>query len=149
MDAVIDRPAKRPRSRQRGSHVAPGRKRFGARRDLVPIDKTSGAGRFFTRMVREIETDLGPEIARIESELIQAFSGSATAVRYLTHQILLGEISELNLASYAQLGSTMLRIGSKLGLQRRAREVTAIPPTAEEYFEYKKKLKEAAAGNEQ
>jgi hypothetical protein len=76
-------------------------------------------------MVRDIETDLGGhrELARIESELIQAFSGSATALRYLTHQILLGEISELNLASYAQLGSTMLRIGSKLGLQRRTREV--------------------------
>jgi hypothetical protein len=43
----------------------------------------------------------------------------------------LGEISELNLASYAQLGSTMLRIGSKLGLQRRAK----IVPNLDEFLE--------------
>jgi hypothetical protein len=109
MDAQIPAVAKRPRRKH----------------DLVPIDKTSGPGRFFARMVREIETDLGGrhELSRIESELIQAFSGSATALRYLTHQILLDEVSELNLASYAQLGSTMLRIGSRLGLQRRAKTV--------------------------
>jgi hypothetical protein len=109
MDAQTPTAVKRPRRKH----------------DLVPIEKTSGPGKFFTRMVRDIETDLGGrhELARIESELIQAFSGSATALRYLTHQILLGEISELNLASYAQLGSTMLRIGSKLGIRRRARTV--------------------------
>ncbi len=28
-------------------------------RDLVPIDKASSAARFFDRMVREIESDLG------------------------------------------------------------------------------------------
>jgi hypothetical protein len=61
---------------------------------------------------RDIEGDLGGkrQLSRIELELIEAFAGSATALRYLTHQILLGD-AELDLAAYATLGSTMPRCG--------------------------------------
>jgi hypothetical protein len=68
MDAqVTDFPNKRPRGRRRGSHVAPGLRRTSSLRprDLVPLDRTSGAGRFFARMVREIELDLGAEAGAI------------------------------------------------------------------------------------
>jgi hypothetical protein len=108
-------------------------------RDLVPIDKASGAARFFDRMVREIENDLGGrrELTRIEGELIRAFAGAATTLQYLNHQVLLGEVSEIDLSGYATIASTILRIGSKLGLQRRARNVT---PTLDQYL----RAKEAA-----
>jgi hypothetical protein len=98
-----------------------------APRNLVEIDKASGAARFFDKMVRDIEADYGGrrEISRIASELIGAFAGSATALRYMNAQIQLGEsIAELDLGAYATLASTMLRIGNRLGLRRTPRDIT-------------------------
>jgi hypothetical protein len=95
-------------------------------RNLVPLDKATGAARFFDRMVREIENDLGGrrQLSRIESELIRAFAGAATTLQYVNVQVALGEGSEIDLAGYATIASTMLRIGSRLGLARRPRDVT-------------------------
>ncbi len=95
-------------------------------RNLLPLDKATGAARFFDRMVREIENDLGGrrQLSRIEGELIRAFAGAATTLQYLNVQVALGEGSEVDLAGYATVASTMLRIGSRLGLARRPREVT-------------------------
>ena len=102
-----------------------------AKRSL-PLDQASGAARFFGRMVREIETDLGGHrtLSRIQRELLHAFAGAATQIQYLNHQVLIGESSELDFATYAQLASTMLRIGARLGLQRRARDITPPDPLA-------------------
>jgi hypothetical protein len=140
-------PVKRSRGRPNGSKSRQVFARPGARRDLVPIDKTSGAARFFDKMVRDIEIDLGGrrELTRIEGELIRGFAGAATTLRYLNHQVALGDISEIDLTGYATMASTMLRIGSRLGLSRRAKDISATPPTAEEYFAFKQKLKEAEA----
>jgi hypothetical protein len=101
-----------------------------APRDLVPLDKTSGAARFFDRMVREIEADLNKrELTRIEQELIRAFCGAATQLQYLNGQILLGDSASLDLAAYSQCASTMLRIGSRLGLSRRQQLVPGLHET--------------------
>jgi hypothetical protein len=100
-----------------------------APRDLVPIDKTSGPARFFERMVREIESDLGGrrQLSRIQGELIRAFAGAATTLQYLNLQVALGETSEIDLSGYATIASTMLRIGSRLGLHRVPRDITPDP----------------------
>jgi hypothetical protein len=97
-----------------------------APRDLMPLDKATGAARFFDRTVREIESDLGGrrQLSRIEGELIRAFAGAATTLQYLNVQVALGESSEIDLTGYATIASTMLRIGSRLGLARRPRDVT-------------------------
>ena len=99
-----------------------------APRDLVPLDQNSGPGKFFSKMVRDIQGDLGGrrELTRIENELVGAFCGAATHLQYLNHQLLLGESSEIDLAGYSQIASTMLRIGSKLGVQRRAKLVPGL-----------------------
>jgi hypothetical protein len=99
-------------------------------RVLVPLDKTSGPARFYAKMMRDIEADLGGrrDLSRIETELIRAFCGSATRLEYLNNQILIGADDEADLAGYAQLASTMLRIGSRLGFRRRARDVTSPDP---------------------
>jgi hypothetical protein len=101
-------------------------KRKRAPRDLMPLDKATGAARFFDRTVREIESDLGGrrQLSRIEGELIRAFAGAATTLQYLNVQVALGESSEIDLTGYATMASTMLRIGSRLGLARRPRDVT-------------------------
>ncbi len=108
---------------------------------LVPLDKTTGAARFYDRMIRDIEGDLGGKrmLSRIESELIAAFAGAATELRYLTHQVLLAEGSEIDLAGYATLASTMLRIGARLGLRRRPRDAAILDP-----LEYAARKNEAA-----
>jgi hypothetical protein len=92
----------------------------------VEIDKSSAAGRFFAKMVRDIQVDLGGrrQMSRIEDELIQAFAGAATTLRYLNFQVALGETGEIDLSGYATIASTMLRIGARLGLGRRAKDVT-------------------------
>jgi hypothetical protein len=108
-------------------------KRVKKRRDPRSLDQATSAARFFTKMVREIENDLGGrrQLSRIEGELIRAFCGAATQVQYLNRQVMLGEGSEIDLSGYATLASTMLRIGARLGFQRRARDVT---PTVDQYL---------------
>ncbi len=96
---------------------------------------TSNAGRFLDKMVRDIETDLGGrrKLTRIEGELISAFAGAATTLRYLNAQVALGEIAEIDLSGYATIASTMLRIGSKLGLSRRRASES---PSLEEHLRH-------------
>jgi hypothetical protein len=101
-------------------------KRRRAPRDLVPLDKSSGAARYFDKMQRDIIADLGGRrmISRIELELIDGYCDCATRRKYLTNQLLLGEPAEGDAASAATLVSTMLRVASRLGLSRRSRDVT-------------------------
>jgi hypothetical protein len=95
-------------------------------RILCELDKTSGAARYYNKMLRDIASDLGGRrlLTRIEEELIKGFAGSATRLEYLTHQLLLGDVTEVDLASYSQLTSNLVRISTRLGLGRRARDVT-------------------------
>jgi hypothetical protein len=99
----------------------------------LPLEQATDAARFFDRMTREIETDLGGrrQLSRIEGELVRAFCGGATVLRYLNRQVALGEISEVNLSDFATVASTMLRIGSRLGLARRPKDVA---PSLPEYL---------------
>ena len=114
------------------SHMKKAKRIKPARRDL-PIDQCSGAGRFYAKLVRDIEADLGGRrhLSRIESELIRGFAGSATLLQYMNVQVALGDVSEIDLGGYATLASTMLRIGSRLGLRRVPRDVT---PSLDQYL---------------
>ena len=77
-----------------------------ATRNLVPLDKTSGAGRFFDRRCARSKPILvGARLTRIERELIRAFCGAATQLQYLNSQILLGDTASLDLAAYSQCAS--------------------------------------------
>ncbi len=122
----------------------PERKKRGRRapRGLVPLDD-GGASRYFRRVAREIIGDLGgrDDLSRIEKELIQAFAGAATQMKYLNVQIALGDSSAIDLSGYATLASTMLRIGSRLGFRRRARNVT--PPLADYLREHHQQIEAA------
>ena len=99
-------------------------------RVLCQLDQTSGAARYFDRMRRDIHSDLGgrKDLTRIEQELVRGFCGCATRLEYLTYQILLGSDADCDLTSYANLASTMLRIGSRLGFHRRVKDVTPALP---------------------
>ena len=92
----------------------------------VPLEQATDASRFYNRVVRDIVADLGGrrELTRIEGELIGAFAGGATVLRYLNRQVALGEIAEVNLSDFSTISSTLLRIGCRLGLSRRQLDVT-------------------------
>jgi hypothetical protein len=92
----------------------------------LPLDQSTDASRFYNRLVRDIVADLGGrrELTRIEGELIGAFAGGATVLRYLNRQVALGEIAEVSLSDFATISSTLLRIGCRLGLSRRQLDVT-------------------------
>ena len=113
MTAVVDIKTKRAKRTLRSPPLGP---------------STGGAGRFFDKTVRDITSDLGGQrqLSRIEIELIRAFAGATTTLQYLNVQVCLGETSAIDLSGYATIASTMLRIGARLGLQRRPRDVTTL-----------------------
>jgi hypothetical protein len=141
MDAInpkADAPL-RKRGRPFGSKSRAVFRRPGTKRDLVPLEETSGSARFMRRCVRDIEADLGGRrhLSRIEGELIRALAGAATLLQYQNVQIALGESTELDPAAYASLASTILRIGSRLGLARRPKEII---PTLDAYLDLKREV---------
>jgi hypothetical protein len=56
-----------------------------------------------------------------------------------------GEAKDSDLDLYIRGIGGLRRLFESLGLQRRAKDITNTPPTAEEYFAYKRKQKEAEA----
>ena len=70
-----------------------------------------------------IEADLGgaDQLSAIERNLIQAFAGAAVTLHHLNARLMAGE--EINLAQHAQAVSAMVRVASRLGLQRRQKDV--------------------------
>jgi hypothetical protein len=103
-------------------------------RDLV--DGRSNAAKVFDRLVSSIETDLGgrDQLTAIEVALVEAFAGAAVTLENLNTRLLLGE--EIDLSQHALAVSAMVRVASRLGLQRRARDVIT-PPSVAAYLEHK------------
>jgi hypothetical protein len=95
------------------------------------LDGRSSAAKEFDRLVDEIQTDLGREdrLSAIERTLVEAFCGSAVLLNALNTRILLGQ--EVDPAEHAAIISSMVRVGSRLGLNRRQRDVT---PSLTEYL---------------
>ena len=95
-----------------------------APRDLVSLDKATGAARFFDRMVREIENDLGGrrQLSRIEGDSSASLAPrprcNTSTCRWRS-----AKAAILILRGMRRLPA-MLRIGSRLGLARRPRDVT-------------------------
>jgi hypothetical protein len=118
------------------------RKRQPSSMVLVPLDQKTGAGRLFNKMVRDIEADLGGrrQLTRIEREWVQAFAGAATRVQYLNLQTKLGE--EIDDEAFAKHASTMLKLGTKLGLRRRSKDVT---PTLGDLIRHDQEAQRATA----
>src|SRR5262249_1734051 len=106
---------------------APSRRRHRATRQRLltrdQLDGRTSAAKVFDRMVSAIEADLGgsDQLSTIERALIQPFAGAAVTLHNLTPRLALGE--EVNLAQHAQAVSAMVRVASRLGLQRRQKDI--------------------------
>jgi hypothetical protein len=90
------------------------------------LDGRTGPAKAYDRLVASIVTDLGgPEsCSTLEMNLIGAYAGAWLQVENLNCRQLLGEA--IDLAVYCQCASTMTRIASRLGLQRRPRNVEEV-----------------------
>jgi hypothetical protein len=87
------------------------------------LDGRTNAARLFDRLVSAIEVDLGggDQLSTIERSLVEAFAGAAVTLHHLNTQLALGQ--EINLAQHAQAISAMVRVATRLGLQRRQKDV--------------------------
>jgi hypothetical protein len=85
----------------------------------------------FDRLVADIEADLGghDQLSAIEIALIEGFAGAAVTLNNLNTKLALGQ--EIDFSQHAQAVSAMVRVASRLGLRRRAKDVT---PTLAEYL---------------
>jgi hypothetical protein len=98
------------------------------------LDKRTAVAKAFDRLVSDIHSDLGgrDQLSAIELALVEAFVGASVTLDQLNAKLLLGE--SINLAEHAQASNAMVRIGSRLGLQRRTRDVL---PTLAQYLQHK------------
>jgi hypothetical protein len=87
------------------------------------LDGRTNAAKIFDRLVVDIENDLGGRevLSTIERSLIEAFAGAALTLHHLNAQLALGE--PIDFSEHAQAVSAMVRIASRLGLQRRAKDI--------------------------
>jgi len=87
------------------------------------LDGRTNAAKEFDRLVVAIEADLGghDQISAIEVALIEAFAGAAVTLNHLNTQLALGQ--PIDLSQHAQCVGAMVRVASRLGIGRRARDV--------------------------
>jgi hypothetical protein len=87
------------------------------------LDGRTGAAKEFDRLVVAIEADLGghDQLSAIEIALVEAFAGAAVTLNNLNTQLALGQ--EIDFSQHAQCVGAMVRVASRLGLQRRMKDV--------------------------
>jgi hypothetical protein len=92
------------------------------------LDGRTQAAKVFDALVLDIESDLGGrnQLSRIELALVEAFAGACVTVYHLNTRLLRGET--IDLGQHAQAISAMVRVASRLGLRRRARDVSPPDP---------------------
>jgi len=88
------------------------------------LDGRTNAAKEFDQLVVDIENDLGGrnQLSTIKRALVEAFAGAALPLSHLNATLALGEA--LDLSAHSQAVIAMVRIASRLGLQRRARDVS-------------------------
>lgn len=121
MDCRFDAPAKRRNKRRIKPQLL--------MRDQ--LDGRTNAAKVFDRLVTEIEADLAgrDQLSAIERALVEAFAGAAITLHHLNTKLALGQ--EIDVSQHAQCVGAMVRVASRLGLQRRAKD---IGPTLSEYI---------------
>jgi hypothetical protein len=87
------------------------------------LDGRTNAAKLFDRLIADIESDLGgrDQLSTIEQQLVVAFAGACVTLEHLNCQLALGQ--KIDLTQHSSAVGAMVRVASRLGLQRRARDV--------------------------
>jgi hypothetical protein len=93
------------------------------------LDGRTKARKQFDAIAKGIALDLGGEahLSTVQRHLVEAFAGAAVHVHDLNARLLLGE--EVDTLAHSQAISVMVRIASRIGTQRVARDITPDPLT--------------------
>jgi hypothetical protein len=105
-----------------GSRTRSGKLRIPRRSQL---DNRTAAAKAFDSLVREIEHDLSPSgppgLSAIERSLVEAYAGATIAMQGITAQQAAGQM--ILVSDLAAAISSMVRVASRLGEQRRMRSI--------------------------
>ena len=95
------------------------------------LDGRTAAAKYFDELTNAIENDLGGHdaLSAIERTLVQGYVGTFVTLQHLN--VLLARGQPVDLDQHAQCCSALVRIASRLGLQRRPKDAT---PTLEQYL---------------
>jgi hypothetical protein len=87
------------------------------------LDGRSNAAKYFDQLVREIETDLGgaDQLSTIERSLIEAFVGGRLWIDNFNCRAMAGE--QVDVLAFAATANCIARLGSRLGVRRRPRNL--------------------------
>jgi len=120
---------------QRELRVAASRTRATRRLRLITaaeIDGRTMVGRQFNQIVRNVTNDLGgnDHISEVERHLIVSFTGAAILQGHQIAKLVAGE--QIDIDEYSAITTSMIRSATRLGTQRRAKEVH---PNLSQYLE--------------
>jgi hypothetical protein len=90
------------------------------------LDGRTNAAKLYDRLVLNIQNDLGGADAcsTVENTLIEAFAGAAVSVSDLNTRLLAGQA--VSLVDLATAISSLVRVASRIGLKRIARDITPL-----------------------
>jgi len=96
------------------------------------LDKRTSAAAEFDAIAKAIAQDLGGEenLSTVSKHLVEAFAGCAIHVGHINALLALGQ--QVDVIEHSQVISTMVRVASRIGVHRIARDVT---PTLAEYLQ--------------
>jgi hypothetical protein len=125
----------------------PKRRRIAVKPQLLcrqNLDGRTNAAKFFDRLASAIAADLGgrDQLSTIERSLIEAFCGAAVVLNDLNTRLALCE--RIDLGEHAQCVNCLVKLATRLGLQRRARDVTPAP-TLTQYLQQRRHSTSEAA----
>jgi hypothetical protein len=121
-NVVPRKPTPRTRPADRKSH---GRSRISNGKDLLPdVDGRSIIARRFRDISNAILVDQGGADRCSESklQLIRRFAACAVIAEQMEARLARGE--QINISEHSQLSSTLTRLASRIGIERRAKDVT-------------------------
>jgi hypothetical protein len=95
------------------------------------LDTRRGAVKVFDAHARAIQNDLGgvDRLSAIELALVDTFVGASLTMSNMNCRIMLGE--EVDMGLHALVGGLMVKLASRLGIERRPRDVS---PSLSDYL---------------
>lgn len=90
------------------------------------LDARSHACRQFNAICANIAADLGglSELSEVQKRLVEAFAGAFLHVDMMSTKLLIN--AEVDVTAHSTAISTLVRVASRIGLQRVARDVTTL-----------------------
>ena len=112
-------------------------------KDVLPgVDGRSQISRRYRDISFAIFQDAGgvEQCSEARQQLIRRFAACSVIAEQMESELANGK--PINIAEHSQLSSTLTRLASRIGIDRRAHDVT--PPSVEAYIAHLNKTREAA-----